>query len=684
MLKRLSALAVIAAVLYCSVFMPPPAEASAAGGSKYKNTAAAARETMWKAITGGHGSGASVAVMDCGKIVYSETFGAADRAKNTPVDRRTRFNIGSTSKMFVTAAVMMLVDEGKVRLDDPLVNYIPEFTMKDPRCKNITVRMLFNHSSGLPGTSTPTGYEVDEDTHRILFDCLKVAYLKHEPGAMSIYCNDGFTLAEILVEKVSGVRYMDFVTKRIFRPLGMRDSGPSNGELQPVNSAFYYEAATGKKHPHEVMMVYGAGGLSSTAEDMCRFGYSFCAGGPAILSKASLAEMRRTQPTDFSGKLKGPQMMEEMGWEYVNLATYKAQGVQVMSKGGNTTYNSSCMQIVPDEGIVVAVAISGQASGESLARPVLDGVMKDRRLAAPKAAEVKKPVEAKVVPAEMIASYEGYYASDAKIVTLKFDAEKKGFSLYEAAMNPAAAAEACSNSGDKNQPQPPIFTFVYDGEYFHDHGKSAKCYLSEVRGVKYIINAGIADYEVDGVMLQKLEPVADPRSLIAGVDGATWLQRGLKPYIVSGVVMPLVSNSIAGLPGYINLMGAKKIENSGFASIAVTAFRDQGELYVFEQEGGLWARMGIYLLSQESCAKKAAPGLNRAFIGPKNYNEWLKIEKGAILKFEIPEKGRLIVVKGETAIFDSVVDENREIYAPDGSYVFCAGKFGDVFKVNVR
>ena len=162
--------------------------------------------------------------MDQGKIVYSEGIGAANRSENRPVDKNTRFNIGSTSKMFVAAAILMLVDEGKVALDESVAKYIPEFKMKDKRYKDITVRMLFNHSSGLPGTTFFPAYKSGGDPHEILLETLKDANLKHEPGGMSLYCNDGFTLAEIIVERVSDKKFLDFLKERIFDPLQMRNT----------------------------------------------------------------------------------------------------------------------------------------------------------------------------------------------------------------------------------------------------------------------------------------------------------------------------------------------------------------------------------------------------------------------------------------------------------------------------
>ena len=170
----------------------PAAEAAVS----YSNTIEAARDAVWKTITSGKGSSATVAVMDGGKIVYSEGFGSAERKTGKSVDRSTRFNIGSTSKMFVATAILLLADEGKVSIDEPVVKYIPEFEMKDRRYRDITVRMLFNHSSGLPGSTFIFGYEPEEDPYKELLQGIKGSNLKHDPGSIGIYCNDGFTLEQ--------------------------------------------------------------------------------------------------------------------------------------------------------------------------------------------------------------------------------------------------------------------------------------------------------------------------------------------------------------------------------------------------------------------------------------------------------------------------------------------------------
>ena len=163
------------------------------------------------------------ALIDGGEIVVSGQTGKNDINDKVPLTSNTIYGIGSTSKMMLTAAVMKLVDEGKIDLDVPVVNYMPDFKMKDNRYKQITPRMLLNHSSGLLGTSisNATLYG-DNDTysHDTFLEQLANQNLKADPGAYSVYSNDGFTLAEILVERVSGIGLYCIYTQVFHRAFG--------------------------------------------------------------------------------------------------------------------------------------------------------------------------------------------------------------------------------------------------------------------------------------------------------------------------------------------------------------------------------------------------------------------------------------------------------------------------------
>jgi len=636
----------------------------------YKNVIITSREIIWNAITSGKGSGATIAIMDQGEIVYSEGIGVADRSTNRLVDRNTRFNIGSSSKMFVAVAVLLLVDEGKVTLDESVVQYVPEFRMKDERYKKITVRMLFNHSSGLPGSSFNFGFKPDMQAHKMLFDTLKDSHLKHDPGAMSIYCNDGFTLAEIIVEKVSGKKYIDFLTERVFKPLGMKNSSASLGEISETNVAEYYDPKTGRKYPRQFVPVLGAGGLTSTAEDLCRFGDSFSLKGKKILSDASIKEILKAQPTRFSDKLRETQIFGQFAWEYSNLADYQKKGIQVLSKGGNTNFYNTNLQIVPQERIAIGFSISGQVSGEAVTRPILDALMKDKGLMEEKKKPAKKPVEPQPIPADLL-KYAGYYINGDVAVKVALDKGRKTLTI-----SPVMAEKTGGEKAGLSK------SFVYHDGYFHKYDEGLQYYFATVDGKVFIASHGFRTYEFDILVYQKIEAIKKPARLKENIHGKVWLFRNLPPYI-QGPITPVSSWIHKALPGYVDFMGIKKIEKADFAGIAATAFRDQTELSLFSQKGITWARIANYLFTIADGFPNVRSGIATIKIGDDNYNEWLKVDRDMLISFEKPEGGRVILSTQDEVLFDSIVDSG-EIYAPAGSYLFCAGTAGDKFNIYAK
>ncbi len=639
--------------------------------SDYKNAITTAREMIWKAITSGQGSGATIAIMDQGKIVYSEGIGAANRSTNRPVDRNTRFNIGSSSKMFAAVAVLLLVDDGKVALDESVVKYIPEFRMKDERYKKITVRMLFNHSSGLPGSSFYFGFKPDTHAHKILLDTLKGAHLKHDPGAMSIYCNDGFTLAEMIVERMTGKKYIDFLTERVFIPLEMKNSSASVGEISEANVAEYYDPKTGRKYPRQAVHVLGAGGLASTAEDLCRFGDSFSFKGKRILSDASLREILKAQPTPFSNKLRDRQLFSQFGWEYSSLPDYEKKGIQVLGKGGNTQFYNANLQIIPAERIAIGFVITGQAGGEAVTRPILDALMKDRGLMEEKAKTVKKPVAPQPIPPDML-KYAGYYIDGNGAVKVAFDKGRKALTISQV----IAKIPGTDKPG-------PSKNYVYNDGYFYDGQEGIKYYFTTVDGIDFFVSHGKPQpFEIDMILYQKIRVIRKPVQLRENINGTVWLLRNAPPYMHP--LMTAASSYVyEELPGYVDFDGIKKIETDNFASIAATTFRDQTELLLFSSKGKTWAKSGFFLFSKADDIPGVKSGSTGVKIGSDNYNEWLKLEKGAVLSFEKPENGRITVSNRDAVLFDSAVDTG-EIYAPAGSYVFCAGTKGDIFRIHAK
>lgn len=668
---------IIARIILISLFFFISVPHAVASSASYQKTKEAAREAVWKVITSGQGSSATVAVMDGGKIVYSEGFGAADRTAGRSVDRSTRFNIGSTSKMFVVVSVLLLVDEGKINLDDPVVKYIPDFVMKDQRYRDITVRMLFNHSSGLPGSSFLFGYVPEGDPHRMLLERMKESNLKHDPGVIGIYCNDGFTFAEIIVERVSGQKFINFLEKRVFQPLGMKDTTVSIGE-SGGNISHFYDPETGKKYPPEVILVLAAGGLSSTAEDLCRFADSFCPGGRKILSQRSIDEILKSQPTPFSSKMRGPAILDSFGWDYSSLPYYAENGMRAFAKGGGTGAYSTGLQVIPEKRLVVAASISGRLNGEAVTRPILDGLMKDKGLPVPSARKKEKPMVPETIPPELTA-YEGIYANGGLFVRIKFDKDKKRMDLL-----PMVPDET---DGSDEEPEAPLMSFVYNGGSFFCFEKDRRGYFIKGEETSCFIAENDPFYGIDDLMFQSVPKQEEPKKLFSDINGKLWLMRNLTPAVQLYRDSPMLrSGTYRELPGYLSFMNCLKIEDDHNATYAAPLFRDQSELELFESDGTLWAKSSIFIFSQADQAKTVNPGRNSVMIGEKGYNEWFRLENGYVLSFDKPEKGRIMAVaEGDKklALFDSSVDEG-EVFAPEGSYVICIGQPGDLFTVSAK
>ena len=178
------------------------------------------REDLLNAIGTGD-SVVSVALLDRGRVVFSEAFGYANRETGLQATVDTRMNIGSVAKIFTALAVMILRDRGRLSLDQPVVELMDDFSMRSPEFTKVTVRHLLNHSSGFPGTNYQQainfawlygGYDTDT------VNALSRSRLKHEPGELSVYCNDGFTLLGYLVGRLSGQHYEGSVQHKLPGP----------------------------------------------------------------------------------------------------------------------------------------------------------------------------------------------------------------------------------------------------------------------------------------------------------------------------------------------------------------------------------------------------------------------------------------------------------------------------------
>jgi CubicO group peptidase (beta-lactamase class C family) len=218
--------------------------------------------------------GGLVAVASRGEIIHLRTYGMANVELAVPVSDQSVFEIGSISKQFVSAAAMLLVEEGKLDLDDPIHEYLAYLPSE---WLGVTMRQLLNHTSGIPDYEEIRTYDV----YRFRLTPEEVIQIAHSrpmdfaPGTGRYYSNTGYFLASMIVERIEG-RPLDRVLQaRIFDPLGMTQTGMADPEsIIPHRAAGYWVDKTGvliNRNPTETASTLGAGGLLSTAHDLAKW-----------------------------------------------------------------------------------------------------------------------------------------------------------------------------------------------------------------------------------------------------------------------------------------------------------------------------------------------------------------------------------------------------------------------------
>jgi CubicO group peptidase (beta-lactamase class C family) len=318
---------------------------------------ASVRAAIQPFVDGGDVSGLVTFIGDKNGVIDVQVLGLADREQQLPMRRDTLFRIASMTKPITALAVMQLVEEGKVSVEDPIEKYLPEFagqmlaasrndngvTLKKPS-RPVAVKDLLTHTSGLP--DYPAGLaDVYRKRNRTLSEttiAVSQMPLIFEPGSQWRYCNPGIDTLGRLVEVVSGTPYDAYLAARIFQPLGMFDTTPYPSAAQLTRLAVTYgkegghlvaqpggvlDYATGAKHP------VPAGGLFSTGDDLARLYQCLLNGGSLhgrrILGEKTLAEMTSVHTGDLKAGF-----VEGSAWGYGVGIVNQPQGVaQNLSRG---------------------------------------------------------------------------------------------------------------------------------------------------------------------------------------------------------------------------------------------------------------------------------------------------------------------------------------------------------------
>ena len=330
----------------------------------------------WTTSTPGCAVGADVK----GQPVVRAAYGMADLEHDVPVTLDTIFEVGSVSKQFTAAAVLLLARDGKLSLDDKVRKYVPE--MPDVAA-DITIRQMLNHTAGLRdwgGLAAIEGWPRTSRVHthaHVLDFVRRQRMLNFEPGTRWSYSNTGYNLAAILVGRVSGVSFADFTMARIFQPLGMSDTSWRDDHTRIVKRRAI--AYTGQKTFSTLMPfenVHGNGGLLTTIGDLLKWNANFVT--PVVGDAQFVADMeRRARFND------GREHEYALGL-YVD--TYRGRR-EVDHSGGTAGYVAHLSRY-PDHGVSVAVmcnVTSGNAT--NTAKAIADLLLPPGRAAALPASE---------------------------------------------------------------------------------------------------------------------------------------------------------------------------------------------------------------------------------------------------------------------------------------------------------
>jgi CubicO group peptidase (beta-lactamase class C family) len=293
----------------------------------------------------------SVLVARDGQVIYSKGYGSADLEWDVPNSPGTKFRLGSVTKQFTAASILLLEERGKLSVSDPVKKYLPG---APAAWDKITIFNLLTHTSGIPNFTGFADYQKLEPfaaTSEQLVARFRDKPLDFEPGERWQYSNSGYVLLGHLIEKITGDSYEKFVKENIFTPLGMKDSGyDSNSAVIPHRASGYVSGKNGFENAgfSHMSIPHGAGALYSTTEDLLKWEHGLFGG--KLLKAGSLQKMT----TPFKSNYAFGLQVETTG------------GHKVIEHGGGIEGFNTELAYYPDDKLTVVVLgnVNGGAPGD--------------------------------------------------------------------------------------------------------------------------------------------------------------------------------------------------------------------------------------------------------------------------------------------------------------------------------
>ena len=635
------------------------------------------------AMTYGGAASVQYALWQDGRIVYAGHAGVYSKSENRLLTDDTLYGVGSISKTYTAAAMMKLVEQGRVNLDAPVTRYLPDFKMADERYKQITVRMLLNHSSGLMGAAGGNSFllgDGDYDATDDLLERLSTQTLQAAPGAYSVYSNDSYSLAQLVIEAASGMDYTAYLHKTITGPLGLKNTlTPADDFDQSRLAKGYLTPTEVRPLPPETLAIAGCGGIYATASDLASFGGALC--GDKLLRKSS----RDAMAADEFLRGMWPENSTDsavaygLGWDSVHMFPFSQNGIQALVKGGDTLAYHAGLVVIPEHNMAAAVLSSGGVStyDQMAAAKMLINALAAKGVAITETADLDEAASAPM-PQELTA-LSGWYGSSVQVGKIDITAD---------------GVLKLNLSGTEQ-----TFTYRADGS-FRDEGNTALLRLvEEDNGRVYLYQYGYGILEgLTGMVaaeyvLQRLpEAETDPAVL------AAWQKREGKVYLAlteryTSVMYPasgvFAAVSLEGSPeGY--MMSSRLIdEDTAVSDIQIpgTGSRDSGTASAMVIDGVEYLEInGTVYQDAASLPAASAAETSLCTIQPEGHARWYSIGScaGQTMTVAVPENAGFCVYDANMLMTaSSYAYGDTAVTLPEGGYIVYAGVPGARFEITM-
>lgn len=313
-------------------------------------------DSLFSAYSGSAVPGASVAVISDGRVVVRRAYGMADLERRVAATPETDYRLASVSKQFTAMAVMLLAQDGKLRYDEPVRDLLPELPAA---AQPMTVRHLLNHTSGLWDYEDliPESRTAQLDDRDVLGLLATKDSVYFPAGTQYRYSNSGYVLLGLIVARVSGMSFPDFLRARIFQPLGMSATlAHVEGSDTIPRRAYGYSPRGGtfvQTDQSVTSATLGDGGIYSNVDDMTRWDQALYGGSSALVAAATLE--LATTPPQLPG---GADTQYGFGW-FVD----RYRGVKRWRHTGETSGFRNAIQRFPGRRLTVIV-LTSRSSGE--------------------------------------------------------------------------------------------------------------------------------------------------------------------------------------------------------------------------------------------------------------------------------------------------------------------------------